>query len=110
MQRTQQLAVAAALNMTEPSSTGIGGDMFCLYYNAKTKSVDSMNGSGRSPRDSSLEQILRDLQGQSPSQSLSSVHYITTPGAAAGWVDTVERFWKQDTIFGRHLDASNRTW
>ncbi|KAL9098580.1 MAG: hypothetical protein Q9163_005789 [Psora crenata] len=89
------VAVAAALNMTEPSSTGIGGDMFCLFYNAQTKKVESMNGSGRSARSVSLEQLQRDLglkAGESGHIPMSSVHSVTTPGAAAGWVDTVEKF------------------
>ena len=89
------VAVAAALNVTEPSSTGIGGDMFCLFYNAKTKKVESMNGSGRAAASASLEQVRQDLglkRSQPGSIPMSSVHAVTTPGAAAGWVDTIEKF------------------
>ena len=97
------VAVAAALNMTEPSSTGIGGDMFCLFYDAAEKEVGkrvkALNGSGRSAGNGSLEQMQKDLaeaknpqyQGI-PMTGKGSVHSVTVPGAAAGWVDTVERF------------------
>ena len=89
------VAVAAALNMTEPSSTGIGGDMFCLFYDVKTKKVHALNGSGRSSANASLEQLRRDL-GMKPGEvgtiPMTSVQAVTIPGAAAGWVDAVERF------------------
>ncbi|EMC92376.1 hypothetical protein BAUCODRAFT_78475 [Baudoinia panamericana UAMH 10762] len=89
------IAVAAGLNMTEPGSTGIGGDMFCLFYHANTKKVRSLNGSGRSGAGWTLEQVRKDLgvkEGEEAKIPMDSVHAVTVPGAAAGWVDTVEKF------------------
>ncbi|KAI0836639.1 gamma-glutamyltranspeptidase [Hypoxylon sp. FL0890] len=89
------VAVAAGLNMTEPCSTGIGGDMFCLFYDAKTKKISAMNGSGRSGNKCTLETIRKSLglkDGESGKIPMASVHAVSVPGAPAGWVDTVERF------------------
>lgn len=90
------MAVAAGLNITEPCSTGIGGDMFILYWDAAKKQVFAMNGSGRAPAKNTLEQIRSDL-GVKPDQQDAeipklSVHSMTVAGAPAGWVDTIERF------------------
>lgn len=86
------MAVAAGMNMTEPCSTGIGGDMFCLFYDAKTKKVSALNGSGRSGGNCTLDQLRKDIPAGATEIPDRSVHAVTVPGAAAGWVDTVERF------------------
>lgn len=85
------VATAAALNVTEPSSCGIGGDAFCLFYNAEIKTVKGLNGSGRAPAKLTLN-LLRQ-RGISGSQiPLTDLNSVTVPGAAAAWVDTVHAF------------------
>lgn len=69
--------------------------MFCLFYDAKTKKVSAMNGSGRAGAKCTLETIRKDLgikDGETGKIPMNSVHAVTVPGAAAGWVDTIEKF------------------
>ncbi|KAJ7275161.1 gamma-glutamyltranspeptidase [Mycena haematopus] len=85
------VATSAALNVTEPSCCGIGGDAFCLFFDSKTKTVKALNGSGHSPQKLTLEYVRqRGLTGTSI--PLTDLNSVTVPGAAAAWVDTVERF------------------
>jgi len=89
------VAVAAGLNMAEPGMTGIGGDMFCLFYNAKTKKVHALNGSGRAGAKVTCEKVRKALDipdGHPGKIPLTSAHAVTVPGAPAGWVDVVEKF------------------
>ncbi len=83
------VATAAALNVTEPTSTGIGGDCFALYYEAATQQVSALNGSGRAAAALSLELLGREgLAGLPPYHPYT----ITVPGACAGWCDLLDRF------------------
>lgn len=68
--------------------------MFCLFYNAKTKKVHSLNGSGRSGKNQTLARVRQSLgikDGEVGKIPMTSVHAVSIPGAAAGWVDTVEK-------------------
>lgn len=69
--------------------------MFCLFYNAKTKKVHALNGSGRSPGEATSEKIRQALgfsEGEKGQIPMLSAHAVTVPGAAAGWCDVVEKF------------------
>ena len=82
------VATAAALNVTEPTSTGIGGDMFALYYDAHTKQISALNGSGRAPASLSLERLQKENIKELPPYH---PYTITVPGACAGWFDLIEK-------------------
>lgn len=83
------IAAAAVMNVTAPASTGIGGDCFALYYDAKTKQVTSLNGSGRAPKALNVDVLEKEgITGEVPARN---VHAVTVPGAAQGWSDLLEK-------------------
>ncbi len=83
------VATAAALNVTEPTSTGIGGDVFALYYDRETQRVSALNASGRAPAALSIQRLHKE--GYSEELPPFHPYTITVPGACAGWFDLVER-------------------
>lgn len=85
------VATAAALNVVEPMSTGVGGDCFCLFYDNSKKKVFGLNGSGRSPERLTLD-FLREEGIHGEKIPSFSPHAITVPGTVAGWVETLSEF------------------
>ena len=83
------VAAGAALNVTEPTSTGIGGDMFALFYSADTARVTALNGSGRAPASLTLDRLKKE--GFSSALPPFHAHTVTVPGACAGWFDLIEK-------------------
>lgn len=82
------VATAAALNVTEPTSTGIGGDMFALFFDAATGQITAINGSGRAPASLTLGLLRKNGMAELPPYH---PYTITVPGACAGWCDLLER-------------------
>lgn len=94
------VATAAVLNVTEPTSTGIGGDMFALLYDARARQVTALNGSGRAPTALTIELLeQQNLISNRPSKISNQTrqlppyhaHTVTVPGACAGWCDLITR-------------------
>lgn len=83
------VATAAALNVTEPTSTGLGGDCFALYYESSSGQIAALNGSGRAPASLTIDRLRKEGLGD----YLPPLHpyTITVPGACAGWCDLLAR-------------------
>lgn len=83
------LATAIALTVVEPTSNGIGSDLFALVW-ADGK-LHGLNGSGRSA--AALTPAVMQQHGHTTMPS-HGWFTVTVPGAPAGWRDLHERFGK----------------
>jgi gamma-glutamyltranspeptidase / glutathione hydrolase len=83
------IAAGATQCVTEPQSTGIGGDCFVLYHEAKSGKLYGLNGSGRAPRRATLEEYRRRGYAVMPEHG---IHSVTIPGAIDAWHAAQQRF------------------
>src|SRR6185369_14430524 len=75
------ITAAAVLNVVEPMSTGIGGDMFALVYMQKDRKPVGLNGSGWAGSKASVDFFRSRRISSVP---LFGMHTVTVPGAVAG--------------------------
>ena len=90
------IAANAALGVMEPDMNGIGGDLFAIYWDAKTGKIYGLNASGWAPKALTIEHLKARDVTQMPS---SGIDTVTVPGAVEGWNKLHERFgrssWKE---------------
>lgn len=93
------VATAAALNVTYPANTGIGGDLFAIIYIAKDKKVYQLNASGIAPSGETLAHLNAlgyqwNSSNWGPGSGMPSggILTVTTPGSLWGWQEVLTRF------------------
>jgi gamma-glutamyltranspeptidase/glutathione hydrolase len=85
------IAANAVLGVMEPMMNGLGGDLFAIYYDAKTGKLTGINASGWAPNGLTIEHLRgKDLHAM-PRVGIDSV---TVPGAVDGWAKLHGRFGK----------------
>src|ERR1700689_3262947 len=67
------IAANAALGVVEPMSNGIGGDLFAIYWEAKTGKLTGINASGWSPKGMTLEALQAKGFTSMPQEGIHSV-------------------------------------
>lgn len=85
------IAANAMLGLVEPASCGIGGDLFAIVWDAKTKKLYGLNASGRSPKSLTAEYFVDRGMDQIP---LTGPLSVSVPGCVDGWDMLHRRFGK----------------
>lgn len=83
------IAANAMLGVVEPMSCGIGGDLFVIYWDAKTQKLYGLNASGRSPFNLKREVFVEAQHKQIPETGPLS---WSVPGCVDGWAVLSDRF------------------
>ena len=83
------IAANAALGLMEPTGCGIGGDLFAIVWDGKTKKLYGLNASGRSPQKLTLEYFEKEGMDKIPSHGPLPV---SVPGAVDGWFELHKKF------------------
>src|SRR5438270_1953535 len=84
------VAINACLGFLEPTSSGIGGDMYAMIWDPAQRKVVGLAGAGRSPRALTLE-IQRSRAKNGAIAPLGATA-VSVPGALDGWWTMHQRY------------------
>ena len=85
------IATNACLGLMEPTANGLGGDLFAILWDPKTKQVVGLNASGRAPLALTIDKVKPEKDGTIP---LYSPYSWTVPGCAGGWFELHAKYGK----------------
>ena len=85
------IAANAALGVVEPKSCGIGGDLFAIYWEAKTGKLTGINASGWAPKGLTIDALKAKGTTAMPQEG---IHSVTVPGCVDGWAKLHKKFGK----------------
>ncbi|MBS1857693.1 MAG: gamma-glutamyltransferase [Acidobacteria bacterium] len=85
------IAANATLGVVEPERGGIGGDLFAIYWDAKTGKLTGINASGWAPAGLTPEWLKQQGYQTMPQ---AGIHSVTVPGCVDGWSKLHARFGK----------------
>ena len=90
------IAANATLGLMEPVSNGMGGDLFAIVWDARTKKLYGLNGSGRAPLGLSYEQMKAELAKTAKPNHIPPRGFlpISVPGAVDAWFELHGKFGK----------------
>lgn len=83
------IAANAFLGFADPAMNGVGGDLFAIIWSAKDQKLYGLNGSGRSPKELTLEYFEKNNLNRI---SASSPHAVTVPGCVDAWFEMHGKF------------------
>jgi gamma-glutamyltranspeptidase/glutathione hydrolase len=85
------IAANATLGVVEPERGGIGGDLFVIYYEARTGKLTGINASGWAPQGLTIE-LLKSMGNAT--MPLLGIQTVTVPGCVDGWANLHQKFGK----------------
>jgi gamma-glutamyltranspeptidase / glutathione hydrolase len=89
------IAANAAMGLMEPTGNGVGGDLFAIVWDAKTRKLHGLNGSGRSPQSLSLATLRAELRKLNVSTiPRTGPLPVSVPGTVDGWFELHGKFGK----------------